>query len=252
MGLPKPTDENIEISKEDLKDTDHIKDVTLNIDSLLEKQENEITNFVRHFQGVETWVTQNIDSQENFRGLLLDKIGLLQDHAQRSLDLLARVKEMTQDVEKVECQKIMLKSDLGSDFLVEKDNVKELRYPHGVVSLAKDITLHLEQTKAKTSEDLKAVKKSEELLDNVTIIMKKIQDQLTKIRDYVLTNPNLGTVQQDLFGLIKGIKAELVGYQRLSEFEKLHLHLLLELYSEESQTLSEEEVFSEDQKKYKK
>ncbi len=250
MGLPKSTEENIEVSKEDLKSTEHLKDITTNINSILDKQENEVTRFVRHFQSVETWLSQNIDSRENFRDLLLDKVGLLQDHAEKSIGIIENIKSLTVNVEKEECRKIMLKSDLDSDFTFEKANVKELRYPFGVVSLAKDITRHLEKTKDRVSEDLSAVKRSEELLDNVAKIMKSIQDQLTKLRDYVLTSSDLSTVQQDLLNLVNGIKTELVGYQRLSQFEKLHLHLLLELYDEEQDTVREETRFADDENKY--
>lgn len=249
MALPKPVDENIEVTKQDMGFTGEMQRLTSTISQLVERQENEVTRFVKHFESLQVWIQQNYASRDNLRNLLLEKIDLLDQHCVRSLALIADIKALTDQIEKMECRKIMIKAEVGSDFTQETDFARELRYPHGVVTLAKEIVKLTENTRTRLEEDLQAVKKSEELLDRVSSILSKAQERISEVRDYVIASKDLAAVQDQFMGFVKAIELELEGLKRLSRFEKLHVHLLLELYDTESRVLSDEDKFSGEQKK---
>lgn len=251
MNFPKPTEENIELTNEDLKETEDMKRLTFSIENLIKEQENEVTNFYRHFQSFETWLTQNSSETEKLKELIIEKTKKLREHAENTIEVLNKIKQLILDEEKIESKKIMIKLDISKDFDQEQMFAKKLRYPHGVVKLAQEITQEIEHEKEEANQDLKIEHKTEELVDNMLLMMSKIKKRLEEFEQHMYGN-DLSQVNNWIHAMTEDIMREHAAFQKLSQFEKLHLHLLMSLYGEEQSTLKRESEFSEEQKKFVK
>lgn len=243
MALPKPTEENITLSQDELKYTDELKNLTISINKEIADQQDEVTKFLRHFEAFMFWINQNQGNIMNFRTLILEKIKLLEEHAQKNQKILHNIKLMTESEERLDSKKLMITIEVGSEFEQQRTFVKELNFPYGVVALAKDVSTILSDTKDEIQKDLEIEIKTEALCDKMIEMMNNIIVWLQTFRKYVDESPDLSAVEQEVEKALRGIKTELLLYQRLGEIEAMHLHLLLDIYEKEQMALSKEHEF---------
>jgi len=250
MGLPKPAKDNIQLSDEDLKKTQDMEKLTTDIEKLIEKQENEVTNFYKHFSSFELWVKQNLGDVQKFRTMMIDKLQYLKQHVGKTLSILQNILYMTKSEEKLDSKKIMIKDEIAKDFSAEEDFAKELNYPREVIKLTEHITRDLDKELEEARTDLKVENKTEELLKNMVKMMEQIAKRLDDFETFAL-GKDLSLAEKSIHMLVEDIQREKAAFDRLSNFEKLHLHLLLDLYEEEKDTLAKESMYADHEEKYK-
>jgi hypothetical protein len=254
MSLPKPTEYNIELSNNDLKGTDEMEVLTQEISKKIQNKEDEISRFYKFFNSFEQWVklnNQSIQNIDHFKNLIFERLKTLSEHIQTTTEFLENLKILTKSEEKIDSQKIMSKNDVSNDFNQESIFAKNLKYPHKIIHLAKDISNKLQKAKGEIATDLTIEKKTEELINNILLMLSKISQKLNDFNSFVSVTQDFSSIDAKIDELVMGIQVEKGAFEKLSKFEKIHLNLLLELKSEEEKTLKEENEFKQQEDKLK-
>lgn len=247
MKFPKPTEQNIELSKEDLEQTGEMKRLTKNISTLIQNKENEIASIYNEFSHFAAWVSSQQD-MNNAQGQIMLKLDELQSRLKNMRELLQNIFLMTKHEEKKECRKVMIKVDIESDFEITKGFARQLDYPRGVVHLAKEIADIARKTKTEANEDLEIEEKTEALLQKMVDMVSRVEVHIAKFSAYIASG-DFSNIQDQLQGLINEINREEEAFKKLSEFETIHLNLLLKLYEDEREEINKERDFGDDEKK---
>jgi len=243
MGLPKPAEKNLEISDDDLQKTLDMEKLTESIERSIAQESTEVNKFYKYFESFQVWLKENAENSEKFRDLTIEKLNFLRQHVTKTIDLVENIKLMTRSEEKLASKKIMTKVDVAQDFTQEGTFAKELDYSKKITELAKEIANRMAQEKEKASSDLNVERKTEDLLDNMLSMLRGISAKLDEYEKHIENSSDL-TDLQDIFGnLVTYIQDEKKAFDKLSEFEMVHLHLLSELYLEEESTVSKESDF---------
>jgi hypothetical protein len=196
MSLPKPTEENIALSQEDMKYTQDLRNLTLSIDKELKAHEDEISRFLAHFEAFRHWMMHNTDSAKDFKRVILEKIDMLKDHTDKSVMILGNIKEMTVSEQKIDSKKLMISIEVAGEFEAQERFMKELHYPHGVAGLAKDVAKLFSTTRDEIREDLNLESKTEELISRVVEMMKNIRVWLISLQRLVEGATDFSAIQQ--------------------------------------------------------
>jgi hypothetical protein len=245
MAIPQPTEDNVNATKESIDYTEGLKKLTINISNMIGEQENLVAGFLKRFEAFVFWATQNKASATNFRQLILDRLQDLEEHANQTKRVLEMIRNMTQQEEKAVSKKLMIAIQVGDDFSAQEHLVKQLNYPGDVASLAKRVARSMADVKDEVHADLKLEMQAEELLEKAMVMMNNIIVWLGTCRNYVTQSPDLAALQGELEKAVRGIRNELLFYQRLGTLEKTHLSLLLQIFEKESQALSKETEFGQ-------
>ena len=254
MSLPKPTEDNIRLSNNDLNKTDEMENLTIEISKKIDNKGDEISRFYKFFNSFEQWIklnNQSIKNVDNFKNLILERLKILSEHIQKTVTFLENLKILTKSQEKIDSQKIMSKNDVSNDFNQESIFAKNLKYPHKIIHLAKDISNKLQKAKGEIATDLTIEKKTEELINNILLMLSKISQKLNDFNSFVSVTQDFSSIDAKIDELVMGIQVEKGAFEKLSKFEKIHLNLLLELKSEEEKTLKEENEFKQQEDKLK-
>jgi hypothetical protein len=254
MGLPKTAERNIELTGEDFKDTGDMEALTEEIGKRIENQEDEISRFYKFFEGFKQWVRLNklsIKSTDNFKELVIEKLGILEKHIEKTRSLLENILALTEGEERLDSRKMSIKLDVGSDFDQEVVFARQLRFPGEIIEIAKEVSAGLKKTRDKAGKDLEVVKKTGELIQNILGMLQNITDSLEDFEKHIRTAPDLSELEHNLQLLSAGIQSEKNAFERLGKFEQIHLNILLSLSQEEKRALSEETAFADSENKIK-
>jgi hypothetical protein len=254
MSLPKPTEDNIRLSNNDLNKTDEMENLTIEISKKIDNKGDEISRFYKFFNSFEQWIklnNQSIKNVDNFKNLILERLKILSEHIQKTVTFLENLKILTKSQEKIDSQKIMNKTSVSNDFEQESIFAKNLKYPHKVIHLAKDISNKIQKSKDEIITDLNIEKKTEELIDNILLMLGKITKKLNDFNNFVLISQDFSNIDVKIDELVMGIQVENAAFEKLSKFEKIHLNLLLELSNEEKKTLDKENEFKHEEDELK-
>jgi len=248
MGLPKPAEKNLELTDEDLGKTVDMEKLTEGIERQIEQEENEICKFYKFFESFQLWLKENSENSEQFKTLTLEKLGILKDHIIKAIDLVRNIKEMTVSEEMLASKKIMIKMEVSNDYTQEGGFAKRLHYPNEIVTLAKDISERLDKSKEKITIDLKVEKQTEELIKNILNMLQGVQTKLKEFESHIENSDDLSALQDIFANLVTYIQDEKKAFDKLSEFEMIHLHLLSDLFTQEQDAVNEESKFIKEEK----
>jgi tRNA U34 5-carboxymethylaminomethyl modifying GTPase MnmE/TrmE len=242
-NLPRATEENIAISEEDLKDTKSLEDLSQKVKSRIDEEENDITKFYSYFGELKDWLSKNEQMVQTSRDLFMDRVEVLQTHLRKTREAIADITRLTEESEKLQAKKLETKEMLKDDFMKESLLAKSLKFPHGLIKLARAISKEIGTEEAKAKIDLEVEKKTLELLKNISTMLDNIQLRLDDFERYLSDSPDLAALMQKFDSLVQDISREKLAFDKLSSFEQVHLNMLLELYALEDKKRKEEAEF---------
>jgi tRNA U34 5-carboxymethylaminomethyl modifying GTPase MnmE/TrmE len=242
-SLPRATEENIAISEEDLKDTKSLQEISQKVKARIEESENDISKFYGYFEELRQWLLQNAQMVQTSRDLFMDRVEILQTHLRKTREVLSDISSMTEESEKLEAKKLEAKEGLKGDFQKESLLAKSLKFPSGLIKLAKAISMEIEAEEGRARIDLEVEKKTLELLKNMSSMLDNIQLRLDDFERYISDSTDLSMLIQKFEALVQDIAREKSAFDKLSSFEQVHLNMLLELYDQEDRTTKEEQEF---------
>jgi len=249
MQFPKPTEQNINMSREDLEETSDMEKLTKSISDLIADKENEIESLYSEFSQIANWISSQNDLG-NAQGQLTTKLAELEGRLQSIIEVLKNVLLMTKHEEKKDCRKVMIKNDIAKDFDMTENFAKQLNYPSDVVHLAKEICQIAERSKDEADEDLQVEKETEKLIVDAINMLQRIETQIAAFSRYVMQG-DFNDLQDKLQQIINEMAQEEETFKKLSNVEKTHLNLLLKLYHDEETELKKEFEFADDEKRIK-
>ncbi len=244
MGLPKPVEDNLQISEEDRTETLKLGKATQEIEKLLESKKSEIEQYYRDIEGFIEWANGH---PEDMAQSVQNGIAKLRQEALETKEMLRRILALTQEGLKKECRKVVIKGELAGEFAAEGDFARKLRYPRPVVRLARDIAKAMGEEKVLAQKDLKLGSQTLGLLQKMVDMMDNILGHLSRSSQY-LAGPDLTSTFDILQALAQDIRREKQAFDMLKSFEKAHLETLIRLYRQEDEVLREEKDFAEQEK----
>jgi len=247
MGLPKPAEDNVNLTQKDLEQTKDMQKLTQDITAIIQEQENEVVRFYKHFEAFEAWMQHNLPDVEKLKGMMLDKLQFLRMHVEKTIRILQNVSAMTQNQERLGSRKIMTLLEIANDFSTEIGFAEQLKYPKDLIKLAQGIVKSLKKTEESANEDLKLEKRTEELLLTIIDMLRHIQQRLSDFEGWALSH-EMTNVKEHFHSLVDYISKEKAAMDKLSELEKIHLHLLMQLFDEEKDAVAQESIYADDEK----
>jgi hypothetical protein len=244
--VPRSAEEDLKLEELDMAYTASLRYITLRIDTLVKNEENALTDFCSEFVSISRWVMEQTGFlAPDIKSKILAECSRLKENADNNLRLLNNIRHLTKDEEKADSKKLMIKVDIVQDFSEQKRLIKILNFPRDILELTGEIIHLVESGKKTVLEDMEIERKTMEIISEFKDNTLLISQNLGLIVSAIEEKKDLQLIKDGLSSLIRKIDEEVYRFRQLDCIERVHLQLLLSLFSGESKSIQKERLFSQ-------
>jgi hypothetical protein len=243
METRKSLIEEEESSHEKTKEKEKI---ILEIEELLQKEENVLSEFCKSFQALSKEMLKELESSTDVSDKVILGCSDLKDKIVEELSFLKKIYMFSEKEKNREEQRVSKEISVSKDLKTEVSLLRKFDVDSDLRVLAKEVVKKLNSELKLAKEDIDTDKRVTKEIKEYMELLFSIKDILEKIVRRELKD---GELRDKLQELDKKIEEQLDKLKELADIEKLHLHVLLKLYIDELSTINLEKKLKKEEDK---